>query len=235
MLIDLHMHESTFSSDSFLELGEMVRIAQERGLEGICVTDHDSMGLRERAESYSRRIGYPILVGVEFYSLQGDIVAFGIDGIPQRRIGAQDFVDYVHARGGICFSAHPFRSNNRGLDRNLAAIRGLDGIEAFNASTDYGANLRALDCCSRMGIQPLGVSDCHVPEKVGRFATRLPEDVATVEDLLHVFRMGRCTPVGYWQGKYIDLTTVAAPYECTVAPDIHDGISLQKPERVLAV
>lgn len=44
MLIDMHMHEMTFSKDSFLKLDEMVRIAKEKGLDAICITDHDSMG-----------------------------------------------------------------------------------------------------------------------------------------------------------------------------------------------
>ena len=116
MRIDLHMHESTFSSDSFLRLEDMVRIAKEQGLDGICITDHDSMGLREQAETYSRRIGFPIFVGVELHSLQGDIVAFGIDRIPEQRIPAQACVAYVHAAGGVCFRAHHFRSKKRGLD-----------------------------------------------------------------------------------------------------------------------
>ena len=35
MLIDMHMHEMTFSKDSFLKLDEMVRIAKEKGLDAI--------------------------------------------------------------------------------------------------------------------------------------------------------------------------------------------------------
>ena len=45
MFIDMHMHESTFSKDSFLKLDEMVELAKERGLGAICITDHDDMGL----------------------------------------------------------------------------------------------------------------------------------------------------------------------------------------------
>ena len=44
MLIDLHMHEMTYSKDSFLKLSQIVEIAKEKGLDGISITDHDSMG-----------------------------------------------------------------------------------------------------------------------------------------------------------------------------------------------
>lgn len=205
MLIDLHMHESTFSSDSFLSLEEIVRIARQCGLEGICITDHDSMGLRDAAEAFSRETGFPIFTGVEFYSLEGDIVAFGIDDIPPRRVGAQAFVDHVKRQGGVCFSAHPFRDNNRGLEENLLKVRGLDGIEAFNGSASAPANMRALEHCRTLGLQPVGASDCHVPEKVGIYATRFPDAVATMDDFLRSFRRGLCRPVAYVDGGYVEL------------------------------
>ena len=85
MLIDMHMHEKTFSADSYLSLEEIVAIARQKGLDGVCITDHDSMGLREAAEDYSKKMGFPIFTGIEFYSLQGDILAFGIEEYPPER------------------------------------------------------------------------------------------------------------------------------------------------------
>ena len=52
MLVDMHLHESTYSSDSKMTLAEIVSDAKAKGLDGVCITDHDSMGLRERAEAY---------------------------------------------------------------------------------------------------------------------------------------------------------------------------------------
>ena len=49
MFIDTHMHEMTYSKDSFLSLDVMVQIAKLKGLGGICITDHDSMGLKDYA------------------------------------------------------------------------------------------------------------------------------------------------------------------------------------------
>lgn len=92
MLVDMHLHECTYSTDSFLHLEEIVSIARQKGLDAICITDHDSMGLRERAEAYSREIGYPIFVGVEFFSLWGDITLGrrGRGCAPVRRHPVQD-------------------------------------------------------------------------------------------------------------------------------------------------
>ncbi|MEG0109144.1 MAG: PHP domain-containing protein, partial [Lachnospiraceae bacterium] len=107
MFIDLHMHEMTYSEDSFLKLEEIVIVAKARGLQGICITDHDSMGLKEYAKEYSKQVDFPIFVGIEYYSLQGDILAFGIDDFPKERLNAQEFITLVKEQGGVCFSAHP--------------------------------------------------------------------------------------------------------------------------------
>ena len=54
MFIDLHLHESAYSPDSQMTLDELVQAAREKGLGAVCITDHDSMGLKEYAKEYSR-------------------------------------------------------------------------------------------------------------------------------------------------------------------------------------
>lgn len=202
MFIDLHMHEMTYSKDSFLALEEIVKIAKEKGLDGICITDHDSMGLKAYAEQYTKQTGYPIFVGIEYYSLEGDIVAFGIDEYPRQRISAQEFIDEVNRKGGICFSAHPFRHNNRGLKELLADVSGLHGVEVLNGSTLPKDNLKASQYAVRFGLTTVGASDCHVPEKVGVYATYFPEKVRTLEEFVEVFKKGQLKPAVWEPGGY---------------------------------
>lgn len=73
----------------------------------------------------------------------------------------------VKAQGGICFSAHPFRNNNRGLEENLKTVRGLDGVEVLNGSTLPEANKKAADYARELGLVTVGSSDCHIPGKLG--------------------------------------------------------------------
>lgn len=202
MFIDTHMHEMTFSKDSFLKLDEIVRIAKEKGLGAVCITDHDSMGIREYAAQYTEKTGFPVFVGIEFFSLQGDIVAFGIEDYPKERIPAQDFIDLVKAQGGVCFAAHPFRNNNRGLEENLRTVRGLDGLEVLNGSTSQEACKKAAEYALELGCFTLGSSDCHVPEKVGVCATYFPEEVKTLEEFIAAFKKGNMKPAYYEDGSY---------------------------------
>ena len=202
MFIDMHMHEMTYSKDSFLQLDEIVQIATQKGLGAVCITDHDSMGLKEYAAEYSQKTGFPVFVGIEFFSLQGDIVAFGIDEYPRERIPAQEFIDLVKKQNGVCFAAHPFRNNKRGLEENLRTVTGLDGLEVLNGSTSVEACQKAARYAMELGYYTIGSRDCHVPEKVGVCATWFPEEVRTMEEFLSVFRRGEMRPAYYADGAY---------------------------------
>lgn len=202
MIIDLHMHEKRFSKDSFLLLEEIVDIARERHLDGICITDHDSMGLRDYAAEYSEKTGFPIFVGIEYYSLQGDILAFGIQDYPKERLDAQTFIDDVHAQGGVVISAHPFRHNRRGLETALDTLRDVDGIEILNGSTMPDATMMAVRYAHKYGFAVTGGSDCHYPYKVGVTATYFPHDIRTMDELVEAIRRKECRPAFHQDWSY---------------------------------
>lgn len=202
MLVDMHIHECTYSSDSKQSLKEIVETAKARGLDAVCITDHDSMGLREFAEAYSKEIGFPIFVGVEYFSLWGDITAFGIDHFPDTRISAQEFITQVQEAGGFCVACHPFRNNNRGLEEHLKDVTGLGGVEVLNGSTSLEANRKALEYCRELGLTPIGASDAHWTTQLGKYATWLPERVDTLSDFVRVLRSGGCKPAILEQNGY---------------------------------
>lgn len=195
MIIDFHMHERTFSSDSQMNLKEMIIEAKRIGLDGICITDHDEYGLAEYAKKLSQIEEFPIFVGVEHLSFEGDIVAFGINDLPKGHLPAQEFIDWVNNRGGVCIAAHPFRNNSRGLGEDLLSINGLIGIEVLNGSTSNEENLKAMEYCMKLGLQPIGASDCHNLISLGRYATNVPMECKTVEDLVKALKTVRCEPV----------------------------------------
>lgn len=204
MLVDMHLHELTYSDDSHISLDEIVTIAKARGLDAVCITDHDSMGLRAYAEEYSKKTGFPIFVGIEFFSLQGDITAWGIDSYPDHRIDAQLFIDQVNLAGGFCVSCHPFRNNNRGLEDNLRRVKGLHGIEVLNGSASLEANRTALRYCKELGLKPIGASDAHTLGQIGKYVTYLPEMVYTLKDFVEQLRTHPTLPA-IWNGTGYDI------------------------------
>ena len=204
MLVDMHLHESTYSLDSHINLEQIVTIARQKGLDAVCITDHDSMGLREYAAEYAKKVNFPIFVGVEYYSLQGDITAWGIDTFPDHRIDAQIFIDQVNAAGGFCVSCHPFRNNKRGLEENLRRVHGLHGVEVLNGSADWEANRTALRFCRELGLKAIGASDAHTTGQIGKYVTWLPEKVTTLADFVAQLRQ-RDTRPAIWNGTGYDV------------------------------
>lgn len=204
MLVDMHLHECTYSLDSFINLEQIVTVAKERGLDAVCITDHDSMGLKDYAAEYSKKVGFPIFVGIEFFSLQGDITAWGLDSYPDHRIDAQDFIDLVNKAGGFCVSCHPFRNNNRGLEDNLRKVKGLHGVEVLNGSTSLEANRTALRYCRELGLQAIGASDAHVVPNIAKYVTWLPEKVTTTADFIAQLHTCRTRPA-IWNGSSYDI------------------------------
>lgn len=202
MFIDMHMHEMTYSKDSFLTLEEIVREAKIKGLGAVCITDHDSMGLKKAAKEYTARTGFPIFTGIEYHSLDGDILAFGIDSCPIRRASAQQFVNFVKRQGGITIAAHPFRNNNRGLEEKLGSVKGLDAVEVLNGSTLPDAIERAACYARDLGLPATGASDCHFSERVGIYATYFPGDIRSMDELVRAVKNGQCMPAYYEKGRY---------------------------------
>ncbi|MCL2122758.1 MAG: PHP domain-containing protein [Desulfovibrionaceae bacterium] len=193
MIIDLHVHEAIFSGCSRMSLEDAVTSARYQGLDAMCITNHDSLDI---AESDSlRTMNFPVFVGVELSTRQGDMLAFGLESLPSFRPTAQEFIDFVACRNGFSCAAHPFRAWSGGLGDCLDSLHGLDGVEVLNGGTDDEANCRALQACTQLGLAALGGSDAHRSQDVGKCATWFPGSVISMRELLQTMKSGRCHPV----------------------------------------
>ncbi|MGH7410579.1 MAG: PHP domain-containing protein [Candidatus Methylomirabilis sp.] len=70
-LIDLHAH--TTASDGALSPEELVRLAKERGVSVLAVTDHDTLASIPRARAEAERVGLEIVPGVEVTAYVDDL------------------------------------------------------------------------------------------------------------------------------------------------------------------
>jgi predicted metal-dependent phosphoesterase TrpH len=191
MIFDMHIHQNRHSGDSQLDIYEGIEYAKRVGLDGICVTDHDNIGLKSLAKELSEASGIQVIVGVEIYSLDGDILCYGIDEIPEERMSAQATIDYVNARGGVCVAAHPYRHNRRGLEDVLYQVKGLTAIEGYNGRTKLEDNLRAVSLAKELGLPITGSSDAHTLEEIGNYVTIFENPIASEEAFIAAMKSGR--------------------------------------------
>jgi len=193
MLFDLHVHQSEHSADSILSIEQAVLDAKNKNLNGICITDHDDLGLRDQARLLSLKHGITIIVGVEIYTYDGDLLCFGVDEMPER-MSAKETIEFVHERGGICIAAHPYRHNNRGVKDELFNLN-LDAIEAFNGRTMYEDNVKALEVARTLGIPVTGGSDAHTPGEIGNYVTKFENEIYNEFDFIQAIKSGEFSPV----------------------------------------
>lgn len=205
MIIDTHMHESKYSLDSFISLKEIVFRAKSIGLNGICITDHESNEIKEESKILSKKEKFPIIVGAEFLTFEGDILVFGLDKLPDKKVSAQKLIEVVEEVGGVAIAAHPYRKNNRGLENKIRTVKGLHGVECFNGSTPMNLNLMAYNDAEFRGAAMLGGSDCHEIDKVGVYSTHFPDGIESVEDLIWAIRNRKTSPVVYENGCYTNI------------------------------
>lgn len=202
MKVDLHLHDNKYSTDSHISIEEIVREAKRKGLDGIALTNHENPDVVKEIDELVEKYDFVIFPGVEYLTKDGDIVAFGIDKLPEEQMSAQEFIEYVDKFGGTCTAAHPYRTNNRGLEDKLYTVKGLTAIEGYNGSTSDYHNGLAVKAGKELGIQVVGSSDAHVVEKVGVYATLLPYKVKNVKELIEALKTNRCKPLKYVNNNY---------------------------------
>lgn len=202
MLIDTHLHEKKYSGDSFISLEEIVKRAKELGLNGVCITDHESNEIKEEAQWLSNKEDFIIITGAEFLTFEGDMTVFGLQRLPEKMIHAEELIDIVRSAGGVAICSHPYRQNNRGMGDYIKKLQGVWGIEAFNGSTPKHHNLKAYELSIRLNVPALGGSDAHVLEQVGKFATWMPDWVKDEDSFIKAVKMSLAYPALLEGGKY---------------------------------
>jgi hypothetical protein len=109
-------------------------------------------------------------------------------------LSAEETIAYVHQNGGVCIAAHPFRDNNRGLEKAIQTLD-LDAIEVFNGRTKDENNLKALTIAKNKKIPMIGGSDSHTPGEIGKFVTRFKTTIRDEQDFIKAIKDRAFHPV----------------------------------------
>jgi hypothetical protein len=143
----IHVH-STYS-DGTASVPELLEEAREAGVEGLLLTDHDTLAAR-RDGWEGEHDGVFLLVGVEVSPKQGHYLTFGVEEpLVHRGLSPAEIAAAVRAAGGVGFAAHPFSRGGHMLVPSVAQriVRphgwgaleedgGLDGVELWSVLTD---------------------------------------------------------------------------------------------------
>jgi predicted metal-dependent phosphoesterase TrpH len=202
MLIDLHVHTADYSPCSELDLEQAILRAKDMGLQGLCITDHESNGIASKAMQLARKHQFFILVGMEILTRQGDLLVFGLEEMPAGQVEADFLLKKIHQCQGIAISAHPFRDNGRGMGELIRQYPQLSGVEVFNGRTSPNDNYRALHLTRLLRFNAVGGSDAHRLDEVGRYVTAFPDGIRDLQDFREAFLSQQVFPMQFQGHAY---------------------------------
>jgi predicted metal-dependent phosphoesterase TrpH len=167
--IDLHVHTS-YSPCSNLSLRSIENVARKRGLDGIAITDHNT--IEGALELKSRASQLLVIVAEEIKTREGEILGYFLtDRIPPA-LSVRETIQEIRRQGGLVSIPHPFdtlRTARLGRAALEEIISEVDMIEIFN-SRDLLQNTDAefIEAWKNKGVVPVVGSDAHQRWEIGK-------------------------------------------------------------------
>lgn len=167
---DLQVHTNA-SLCSRASPTDVVDAAVDAGLDGIAITNHDTLaGYDEVADLAPADL--TVIPGVEVTTAQGHILALYVNKEPPQA-DPLIVIEYIHEQDGIAILSHPFDRFREYFDTDLEAIASrVDAVEAQNSRCLLPRfNRRAREFATQHDLAITGGSDAHFPMEVGRSTT----------------------------------------------------------------
>lgn len=192
----MHAHTSRHSPCSLLDPVELVLHVQEKGLQGIILTEHHYLwqeaeiaDLRRAAEVNDAFI----IVSGQEVSVKGfgHVLVFGADKTIDKKHTLES-LRKLYPEAALIW-AHPFRNGHMPLTEKLTHPY-LDGVEIFSMNHTVRENYHGLKAWHTQKFTALSGSDAHTPEMTGCFPTEFMHPVETINDIAAEIRAGRCHP-----------------------------------------
>ncbi len=201
MRVDLHTH-SVYSGDAAQTPAEMIAVAKRRGLDGIAITDHNTVEGGQVGRKLEKDF---VISGIEVASSGGHILALGVSGPIPKNLSPQETVERIREEGGVAVAAHPYAPFRSGVGDEIKRVD-FDAIEVLNAHL-LSRNSKALRICRRLGKPMSAGSDAHLPEEIG--GAFVEAEVSSLEDLLECLRRGRVRIGGSLPSLWAELRSLA--------------------------
>ncbi len=181
--IDFHVH-TAHSFDSLTPPRLAVEIARRRGLDGIAITDHDTIDGAVEAVKANPYSDFLVIPGIEVKSDAGDVIGLYVtNDVRSRRF--EDVIAEIKEQGGVVYLPHPVRTFGA---HNLPALHArslsIDVWERYNGRYSAGEFAGADAAYREMpAVASFCGSDAHFPWEIGVFRTlldRIPSDAQTL-------------------------------------------------------
>lgn len=188
MLVDLHTHTRAYSRCSALTPEALVRAARDRGLDAVCITEHDALWTPGEVRTLSEQLEFPVFRGMEITTEVGHVLVYGATAYHPAMATLDELHRIVRDEGALMFLAHPSRRYGTLPPDDLAVY--FDSVEAQNGTEGLLQNDAAASLARNMRLPGIGGSDSHSVREVGVCATRFDQTFDREPAFLDALRAG---------------------------------------------
>jgi predicted metal-dependent phosphoesterase TrpH len=207
MLLDLHVH-SHHTPGCALAPRDAVRRARDAGLDGIVVTDLNTLDGLEEIRAAGREASFLALVGASIATDHGHYLCYfpepeRLPALPQvfgtTPWPVREVLRFVQSKGGVAVAAHPYdKTIDRPSGDFVFTLDGLAAIEGLCGRCRGPANDLAVEAADHLNLPCVAGSGARTATEIGEVATLFREPVASEADVVAQVRSGGvyCVTIG---------------------------------------
>ncbi len=187
----MHVH-TKYSPDALITPKELVVHAKRRGLDGVAITDHNTIdGLKE----FSKIKELLIVPGMEVATEQGHVLAINVNDVVKAGQSFAETLDQIHEADGLAIAAHPTVFFKGIAEEQLS--QDFDAIEVINSSAvPFSFSVRKnRRIAAMLNLPQTAGSDAHYAPEVGTAYTVIDAET-DVDEIVKAIKRGAVTPFG---------------------------------------
>lgn len=196
-VIELHAHSSDRSLDSGVRAESIAEQAAWRGLDGVCLTEHNALWSPEDTRILGERFETTVFPAMELGTDCGHVLVYGLDRYRPELLRLERLRSIVETEGAAMIMAHPmrpFHGSRPGWDELPLWFHGIEAINGDHSDSEHGYLARqAKERC----VAAIGGSDAHSRDAVGRCATGFGTAVRDVNHLAELLKNLQVSPLDF--------------------------------------
>ncbi len=171
--VDLHIHTCA-SEDSAISPADAIETARLRGLDRMCITDHNRIDGALVAKEIDPEF---VIVGEEILTAHGEILAFFVSEWVPPFLSHVETLDRLEAQGAVVSVSHPFDRHRHPWTNEMleAILPRLDAVEGLNARSLHAHdNQRSQEFAAVHNLSMTAGSDAHTTMEIGAAYLEMP-------------------------------------------------------------
>src|SRR4030042_2340873 len=198
--LDLHIH-SQYSEDGAGTPSEIVKILKKKGLNGMAITDHNTVEGGLSAIKVAS-IDFVVIPGIEISTKDGHIIALNVKKNIPCGLTVEETIEKIIDMSGTPIVPHLYRSMSGIKEKKLKnIIKKIPAIEVFNSCSVSQTNLKTMKIAKKYNLGGTGGSDSHIPSFAGQAYTTVDINNFNIDSIIAMMEKKKT----WGEGKTLDL------------------------------